>query len=241
MSSTSRSTSAGTSPPGSPPLEYAGVGIPDYSYPAPLWQIRNTFLDANVSNLFEAAWRDREIRSCPASGIGNQIPASRTASLETVQPPRWPSTMSEEALNEMVGVLTRDSAAASVLLHSGAFNVEETNSIPSVWGNFRASESAPCISAMTRSAVALESSETLGGPKILRLTEALDSPQLGSPELPSLGSTGHRMKTCKPCAFLYTKGCENGVRCTYCHLCEPGEKKRRAKEKKAASSWKLFG
>lgn len=58
-------------------------------------------------------------------------------------------------------------------------------------------------------------------------------PGLGSPELPTVGSGGHHIGKCKPCAFFWKDGCENGVRCPFCHLCEAGEKKRRAKEKKA--------
>merc|ERR1740121_2057125 len=56
-------------------------------------------------------------------------------------------------------------------------------------------------------------------------------PAPGSAELPSLGSAGHTRGHCKPCAFLHTKGCENGPACQFCHLCGPGEKKRRQKEK----------
>jgi len=55
-------------------------------------------------------------------------------------------------------------------------------------------------------------------------------PAPGTAELPSLGSYLHRTGDCKPCAFLHTKGCENGLRCQFCHLCEPGEKKRRQKD-----------
>jgi len=51
--------------------------------------------------------------------------------------------------------------------------------------------------------------------------------------LPSIGSAGHRFRECKPCAFLDSKiGCVRGALCTYCHLCDPGEKKRRQKEKR---------
>jgi len=56
-------------------------------------------------------------------------------------------------------------------------------------------------------------------------------PAPGSAELPSIGSSGHLAGLCKPCAFLHTKGCENGPACAFCHLCGPGEKKRRQKEK----------
>jgi len=59
------------------------------------------------------------------------------------------------------------------------------------------------------------------------------TPELGSPELPSIGSLGHSIRRCKPCAFATRLGCSNGVQCQFCHLCEAGEKKRRRKEKRA--------
>lgn len=55
--------------------------------------------------------------------------------------------------------------------------------------------------------------------------------ELGSPDLPTMGSGGHRYGSCKPCAFVHTKGCGNGVQCQFCHLCSPGEKKRRQRER----------
>jgi hypothetical protein len=59
-------------------------------------------------------------------------------------------------------------------------------------------------------------------------------PAPGDAELPSAGSDGHDQGRCKPCAFFHTKGCGNGVLCSFCHLCEPGEKKKRHKEKLAS-------
>lgn len=57
--------------------------------------------------------------------------------------------------------------------------------------------------------------------------------ELGSPEMPTVGSAGHNHGQCKPCAFVWKgDGCGNGVQCPFCHLCDPGEKKRRAKDKK---------
>lgn len=50
-------------------------------------------------------------------------------------------------------------------------------------------------------------------------------------QLPSKGSAGHAVGTCKPCAFQHTKGCENGEECSFCHLCSPEELKRRRKDK----------
>lgn len=56
--------------------------------------------------------------------------------------------------------------------------------------------------------------------------------EIGSPDCPTLGSRGHTMRMCKPCAFVL-KGCQSGQDCKFCHLCEVGEKKRRKKEKVA--------
>lgn len=59
-------------------------------------------------------------------------------------------------------------------------------------------------------------------------------PAPGSTELPSVGSRGHYSGDCKPCSFLYAKGCNNGAMCLFCHLCDRSEKKRRQKAKRAA-------
>lgn len=56
--------------------------------------------------------------------------------------------------------------------------------------------------------------------------------QLALSGFPSVGSLGHHSGTCKPCAFVHTKGCANGLQCSFCHLCLPGSVKSRRKEKK---------
>lgn len=71
-------------------------------------------------------------------------------------------------------------------------------------------------------------------PCVLRLSDALPEFTAGAPDVPTIGSAGHFAGACKPCAFLYTTGCDNGQQCTFCHLCPPDEKKRRQKEKQAA-------
>ncbi|KAF4751883.1 hypothetical protein FOZ63_003747 [Perkinsus olseni] len=49
---------------------------------------------------------------------------------------------------------------------------------------------------------------------------------------PSIGSRLHASGTCKPCAWFYhASGCRHGAQCEFCHLCPPGEIKRRKKEK----------
>jgi hypothetical protein len=52
-----------------------------------------------------------------------------------------------------------------------------------------------------------------------------------SPEWPSVGSVGHFSGQCKPCVHFHKKGCRNGTECTFCHLCDAGEVKRRQSKK----------
>lgn len=54
-----------------------------------------------------------------------------------------------------------------------------------------------------------------------------------TPGVVSMGSLGHNLGLCKPCAFFLKDGCRSGADCKFCHLCESGEKKRRKKERKA--------
>lgn len=67
---------------------------------------------------------------------------------------------------------------------------------------------------------------------LLHLVDETFAFELGTSALLSEGSAEHSLGTCKPCAFVHARGCANGTTCTYCHLCEPGEKKRRMKEKR---------
>mmetsp|Transcript_9708 Transcript_9708/g.30130 ORF Transcript_9708/g.30130 Transcript_9708/m.30130 type:complete len:129 (+) Transcript_9708:857-1243(+) len=70
-------------------------------------------------------------------------------------------------------------------------------------------------------------------PSSLRRKGILRGPEPDRSQLPSVGSGGHHMGRCKPCAFVSQKGCTSGAECKFCHLCEPGEKKKRQKEKRA--------
>jgi len=71
-------------------------------------------------------------------------------------------------------------------------------------------------------------------PVVLQLAQELVLEQrLDSGEYPSVGSKGHHQRICKPCAFNWSdKGCQNGLVCTFCHICGPGERRRRKKEKR---------
>mmetsp|Transcript_54625 Transcript_54625/g.171507 ORF Transcript_54625/g.171507 Transcript_54625/m.171507 type:complete len:383 (-) Transcript_54625:349-1497(-) len=56
----------------------------------------------------------------------------------------------------------------------------------------------------------------------------------GSARRPSRASTAHASGQCRPCAWVHKEGggCKKGSRCRYCHLCPPGELKRRKRQKK---------
>merc|ERR1712139_571498 len=71
-------------------------------------------------------------------------------------------------------------------------------------------------------------------PAVIRLSEAIAPPELGSAQLPSIGSLLHHKGGCRPCTFFHTRGCENKEDCQFCHLCGPGEKKKRLKLLKRA-------
>eukprot|EP00929_Paragymnodinium_shiwhaense_P084726 TRINITY_DN45333_c0_g1_i1.p1 TRINITY_DN45333_c0_g1~~TRINITY_DN45333_c0_g1_i1.p1 ORF type:complete len:192 (+),score=9.59 TRINITY_DN45333_c0_g1_i1:92-667(+) len=50
----------------------------------------------------------------------------------------------------------------------------------------------------------------------------------------SLGSQRHNLRQCKPCAFHWKPGgCQNGVDCAFCHLCDEGEIRYRRRVKTA--------
>jgi len=68
----------------------------------------------------------------------------------------------------------------------------------------------------------------------LDLDKALPEENQGSPECPSIGSAGHHLGICKPCDFMYRTDCRAGFSCQFCHLCPPGETRRRKKQKQAA-------
>merc|ERR1719375_2076 len=81
----------------------------------------------------------------------------------------------------------------------------------------------------------LQPTDTSDVSQVFMLSEAPLGMQIGSVQIPTLGSLGHTAGTCKPCVFLHTKGCTNGVQCSFCHLCPRGEKHKRQKAKQDAA------
>lgn len=60
-----------------------------------------------------------------------------------------------------------------------------------------------------------------------------DSAGVAAPPVMSAGAASHDKQECKPCAFYHTKGCKSGVDCKFCHMCGPGEKKKRKQTEKS--------
>eukprot|EP00928_Gymnodinium_smaydae_P091121 TRINITY_DN74821_c0_g1_i1.p1 TRINITY_DN74821_c0_g1~~TRINITY_DN74821_c0_g1_i1.p1 ORF type:complete len:288 (-),score=54.29 TRINITY_DN74821_c0_g1_i1:190-1053(-) len=186
-----------------------GPGLTE-EYPADM-RIRNTFLDfptrpASLDEFLE----QRQVRSAPGSGIDGLPPAA--------VPQAGPPVLHLAALLDNLGAASGAAAA------------------PAPWPAAALPEVAP-LGASTSTPASL-SAATAAQASVLPGPPAPGQdwvrPVLGSPEMPTVGSELHALGQCRPCAFAWKEeGCDNGVRCQFCHLCEPGEKKKRQKEKKA--------
>jgi len=79
----------------------------------------------------------------------------------------------------------------------------------------------PSAAELTAQSTALSAAQSTGQTR----TELVP----GSPEMPSRGSALHHLLACKPCAFVARGACQSNADCEFCHLCKPGERKRRRK------------
>jgi hypothetical protein len=148
-----------------------------------------------------------------------------TPSPSPVKPMMWPRTMSGDALEL---TLVQESSPNEAMIDPSLV-APILPPPPTEWAPIVLQETPTLPPPMGYAGQADEGA--LVAP-VLRLAEVIPEPELGSPEYPTLGSKAHRQGGCKPCAFLHTKGCQNGTDCEFCHLCEPGEKKKRQREKR---------
>lgn len=212
--------------------------LPEYDYPVPV-VVRNTFIDTQVTA--PASWaflQERRIQSWPGvdppPGLFDAV-GRDTRALE------------EQSRSVLLADMAAGAAAGAAAVAARAMQVAASRWRWPPAATEGTEEAASCgCGRCGATGPAAEPRQ-----RVLRLADHLAAaagdiampPSPASPlrdgaeaeeELPSMGSAGHRFGTCKPCAFLHTKGCANGKQCTFCHLCEPGEKKRRQKEKAAA-------
>ncbi|CAK0848620.1 unnamed protein product [Prorocentrum cordatum] len=229
-SSASRSTSAGASsrassaaPPGA---------LPQFACPAPEFTVRNTFIDTvagRLSSMVDGALAERRARSCPSSGFG--------------LPDAWVA-LSEVAarLEADAGGAEEDEFVPTPAVCSQRAEEDEDGFLPApVAFMSRAEDEAwdsPVAPALWAPLSFMPPPPPVAPPPAALVAEAAPAPSapatapLGSPECPTVGSALHCQGACRPCAHAFTKGCANGVGCQFCHLCEPGELKRRQRERR---------
>lgn len=209
----SRSTSAGSLSSGEPIRETSrrSTGLPEFEYPVPV-VIRNTFIDTQVPRplSLDDFFEERRIHSCPV-GIQDDVHGDKEDEEE------------DEDESPIVAQPLRRAVTTGFATGAQAF-MTTVAAATGFWN-------APLNTASAAPAASFNATETR--PPVLMLSEALPMPLLGSNEMPTVGSAGHNIGNCKPCAFFHTRGCGNGVQCSFCHLCPPDEKRKRQKEKVA--------
>jgi len=211
----SRSTSAGSRDRGEVYRQGSGrvlsslnSSLPEYEYPVPV-VVRNTFIDTQTPrNLsLDEFFEERRIQSCvscPVPSPDDDDHDGDDLKDDECEGPREPEPLGHTITSGAQRFMTTVATAA---------------------GYWTALECAVPVAPPVNSSAAQPMA------RILMLSEALPEPSLGSPEMPTIGSAGHNIGTCKPCAFFHTKGCGNGVQCFFCHLCAPEEKRKRQKDK----------
>mmetsp|Transcript_89087 Transcript_89087/g.276870 ORF Transcript_89087/g.276870 Transcript_89087/m.276870 type:complete len:373 (+) Transcript_89087:90-1208(+) len=207
-------------------------------------RIRNTFLDSPLerSPSLERFFAERKVRSCPASGPNSRQASGRsTPNPGAMQDPFSIKTPSVSAVVTPRGGIGKGASLRGAEMKQydlaviAAAKLVEAADCGAAGGAGADSSSASSTSAgnVPYSGQVSEASGS-GAISLSQPPAATDasSRTVGPAELPSKGSALHPWGACKPCAFVFEVGCTNGVNCQFCHLCEPGEKKRRKKERR---------
>lgn len=187
-----------------------GVSGEPLVYPVPLY-VRNTFIDAPVDrqSSLEDFFEERKVKSCPTSAI-EHLPLKELAllPLKELAPVRAVAfSPPTPAIEPSIVYPDTDSDLST----ADTIEIREANQRSfGLAGDF----GLPQVNA--------------GSGKGSVIAGVQEQPY---PPPTSAGSALHALGQCKPCAFFTTKGCGNGLQCPFCHLCDPGEKKRRRKEK----------
>lgn len=236
----------------------------------PAFVIKNTFIDTQMCQSSpNSCYEPRQIKSCPPSGIGapqgleeqdheiGQMPhravssgfpttnataagkeslSHRETMVQACTSTRWPVNIPPPPPEPPVCALTLEQLIPNCDPPAPARDVRELGSSSTI-GFKQVADSPVSISMPQRLAPPAPKQA-----QILRLSEAISEPTLGSPELPTVGSAMHYCGKCKPCAHAEKNNCTSGINCSFCHLCPVGELKRRQKAKKASyAQTKLAG
>jgi hypothetical protein len=176
---------------------------------------KNTFVHFPVQHIALDASEERRTKSCPSSGVemadGHRQLSEENSTLQNVDVPVL-AEATPVGFASFVDFRMGDDVTTGLqpdLYFPGAAMPVDEQFMQMMW-------------------VGVETTQT--SRPVLSLAEALPEAELGSPEMPSVGSAGHWNGICKPCAFM-ARGCTSGVNCPFCHLCDVNEKKRRRKDK----------
>mmetsp|Transcript_23633 Transcript_23633/g.67788 ORF Transcript_23633/g.67788 Transcript_23633/m.67788 type:complete len:483 (-) Transcript_23633:175-1623(-) len=191
------------------------------------YHIKNTFIDTPLqrSPSLEKFIGIRRVNSSPPALFEQMLTAQPDPF--GMQPGRCGSEQGREA--DVCGADNSRQLLEEELL-SGAHTDSDSSSNSDVGGSTRAGTQAgsgqlpearmdPCTASAGSASTACADGVVL-----------VAGVQVGTAEYPSRGSALHKFGACKPCAFVGHGVCRNGLNCQFCHLCEPGEKKRRRKE-----------
>lgn len=210
------------------------------------FRVRNTFLDGPTerSPSLERFLEERKVKSCPASGQHSAVMSRQvsevTPDLEepfVLTTPSGSVTMTPRASCGHGGLFVNDSGlqklGSATQPELGHFRTNCSSATGSTaaghhgWdGSSSGSGSGVIPQSEPSASDAIPSSQqTLVGGDASSRT-------IGSQVLPSRGSALHAWGACKPCAFVFQEGCQNGIDCQFCHLCDPGERKRRKKQRR---------
>jgi len=197
-------------------------------------RIRNTFLAVPERSPSVERYLERQCKSAPVSA-----PHSAVGSARIELDAKRPSGL-DYAVVAAASCLAMDLGCVAVQdpgTNSGTNSSSGSGSLRMTHQSCAGSTTAESERDNLQSAPHQPSGSSCGSanlPSEVSPSESGGMQVLGSRQLPCKGSALHRLGSCKPCAFHCQGGpaaCKNGIECTFCHLCEPGEKKRRKKEK----------
>jgi len=205
-------------------------GLPDFDYPSP-FLVKNTFIDTAEQPPFSLVgfFEERRTASCPCSGVeligAQEAGGSNNTDLAGKADADDEANADEEV--QWPAGIPPPPPAPPVL-----FTAQELPATPPPLLPPAAEMVDPGLLLSGQSGHFLQQQQQQQAPAFWN-PEPRQRVLLGSPEMPTLGSEAHRFGDCKPCAYAYSKGCGNGVQCPFCHLCPPGELKRRQKAKRS--------
>jgi hypothetical protein len=195
----------------------------DTEYPAGL-TVRNTFLEFRLDLLEEDQQSDDRLEYSSPRFIRRLVksaPCSPLARPTEICEPGVFALGTEPLAPEAAGT-SPDTAQDCTILELSRFLSGAVHDVPAELPAHQAQE-------------AMWSADQQAGTGYQQLHDPFGRlAQLGSAQVPTMGSVGHGLGNCKPCAFAWkAPGCGNGMDCPFCHICGPGEKKRRSKDKRA--------